>query len=764
MLFLAVVILQLVPLPVNMIHLLSPYTVELRQELLQDLPDSAPYLERMSLSLYPYATWRGLRLSLMLATVFVVVLNVFRQPRQIRRLLLAISIVGCVMALLALCQDLLGNGRIYWFFEIPKGHALSGPFVHHSHYGQFMNLSMGAALGILLLKTHEAFQRQELSPAMVSDYMTSPEAKLLWFLMLFMVLGAASIFASLTRGGILSMLIAGVMTTLFFGYQKKSLQGRGWLMAFMALGAFVCIVYVGFDAIYDRLATLGNVPAAQGGRWDMLKNTLTAWQQFPILGSGLGTYEVVYPLFDNTDTSALATHAENEYVQMAAETGIVGLVVVLSFLAIIAIQYIRCLRTQHSSLSIIVYGLGYGLCAVAIHSATDFGQHLPANAVLSILFCALLLVIAKYRADDKISLVIPHPTLARRVTVFVGVLVLCFGWTRVLVDANRSRHAEKHWKEALSIKQHLMGTDWQGSDTEYVKLLTHSQAAADYQPANIHYRHWLNVFRWRAISRLKDPNTGDVLLLPETVALADRIVTEMHDGRPLCPTFGATYCVAGQIEKWVLDKPVGEVHIRKGVRLAPCDPTTRLSAGLLEAADGNVELAFEHFERAVQLNGLFYNEVAEICVASLNRPDLALKLADESTGRLNALVQLLRDDEENHVLVKEVRVRIRDALQERCKQSDVPASVYASLAYIYVREGRVEEAIEYYRRALALEYGSVHWHYHLARTLADMGAVPDAIHEAKICLRLRPNYALARQLIEDLSIRPEAVERSDASY
>ncbi|MFC1761543.1 O-antigen ligase family protein [Planctomycetota bacterium] len=760
--FIVLIIIQIIQCPRGVVHVLSPNSLNLRQELLKDLLGSDKLLSKMAISLYPYATWHGLRLVLVQATVFIVVLNIYRRPEQIKRLLLAISIIGGTVALLAVCQDLLGNGKIYWFFSNPKGPALSGPFVNHSHFGQFMNLSMGAALGLLLLRFDEVFNHRNITPTIVSDYLCSKQATDIWLLTAFMVLGAASVFISLTRGGILSMLVAGVLTTLLLGHQKTALEGRGWIMTVVALGAAVCVVYVGFDATYERLATFADIQTAGGGRWQMVKNTMAAWPQFALLGTGLGTYAVVYPSFDSAETSALATHAENEYVQILMETGLIGLLTVIVFLGIVLRHFLRCHRTANAPFCVVAYGLGYGMIAVAFHSLTDFGQHLPANGVLSTIFCALMIVVANTRGEKQPHIIAAHPTLARVIVSSFVMLALCLIWYNSLADTDRARRAERHWKQALMIKQHLTETQWQGSDDIYVELLRHTQTANALQPSNIHYHHWLNAFRWRAISQLQDPNTGDVLLLPETIVFAERIVEELHAGRPLCPTFGATYCVAGQIEKWVLDKPIGADHIRMGVRLAPCDPIACLSAGLLEADSGNSEQAFNHFERAIQLDPHFYNEAAVVCVKTLGRPDMVLQLAGESMDRLNTLAYLLVEGEESHGLVEQVRIRIRELLIEKCAQPEASASVHASLAEIYIREGRIEDAIEQYRQALAQEYGRVRWRYNLARTLADVGAVRDAIHEAKICLRLRPNYARAYQLIEDLSVRPEAMKHSNA--
>ena len=69
-----------------------------------------------------------------------------------------------------------------------------------------------------------------------------------------------------------------------------------------------------------------------------------------------------------------------------------------------------------------------------------------------------------------------------------------------------------------------------------------------------------------------------------------------------------------------------------------------------------------------------------------------------------------------------------------------------------------DKAIEHYRRALTLDYGNISWRLALAKLLAQEGSVANAIHEAKICLRLKPQYQPAITLIEKLSILPETAE------
>lgn len=82
-----------------------------------------------------------------------------------------------------------------------------------------------------------------------------------------------TVFITLTRGGIVSMLIAISFTTLSLTW-RRTFKSYGWVMVIMALIAFTCILYTGFDAVYDRLATLRNFNEAESGRLQILKDIL----------------------------------------------------------------------------------------------------------------------------------------------------------------------------------------------------------------------------------------------------------------------------------------------------------------------------------------------------------------------------------------------------------------------------------------------------------------------------------------------------------
>ncbi len=770
--FITVAAFQLLPLPGSIVNMFSPNTVSLKRGLLGDLPDATNVLSSMTLTFYSSATRHDLRLVLAVAAIFVVVVNVYREPAQITRLLAAMAAIGGGVALLALAQDVAGNGKIYWL--IPTyDQAFSGMFINHSHYGQFMNLSMGAALGLLLVELHQAFRGRKITPAHVAEYLTSPEAKTVKLLTAMMILGAATVFVSLTRGGMISMLLAAAFTTLVLG-SCRSLAGHGWIIVLLVLCAFVCVLYVGFDQVYDRLATLRDLDQAEAGRWQMIKGVASSWARFPVFGTGLGTHQVVYPMFNCSDNPGLATHAENEYAQAAEETGFVGLLTLIVFGVILWTQYGRSVARPDLSIRSAAYGLGFGILAILIHSTSDFGQHLPANATLSAVCCGLLIAVARVEPQTEeqpwhTASWLPHG--AER----LAVLVLAAGvWTWVFFEANAARVAEVHWNKVLAAEKYLDAKGWQSDDQAYKYLITHAADAAAIQPDNIHYRHWLNVYRWRSLERYLDPNTGEAP--PEALPLIQRVVDELHRCRPVCPTFGATYCVAGEIEEFVLKDPNGANHIRKGYQLAPCDPVTCFALAQIEAEQGKVDDCFGRLCRAVQLDERYFQRAVRLCADDLGRADLAVRLASNDTNRLAYVSNVLAaagkppetgalenatdppaEDGPHLQLAEQAEAKAFEELRKRCEEPDAPAYVHASLASLYHRSGNLEEAIRHYRRALVKDYSQVGWHYALAQLLAQANRAEEAVHEAQVCLRLRPDYVAARRLIEGLSARSPVV-------
>jgi len=231
------------------------------------------------------------------------------------------------------------------------------------------------------------------------------------------------------------------------------------------------------------------------------------------------------------------------------------------------------------------------------------------------------------------------------------------------------------------------------------------------------------------------------------------IVDELHKARLLCPTYGPTYSMVGRIEKFILGENCGAERIRKAFRLAPCNPVTCFYAGYVDFLQGQYEDCIEKFDRAVRLDSRFFGNVIDIYINHLSRPHLAISSAGDDICRLSHVANVL-EDMQYRDLAEQTRQKIKNLLEAECSQPSANASAFVCLAEIYKKQQDNKAAVEYYRRALALDYGQVNWRLALTKLLIEMGKIPEAMHQAQICLQLQPQSKEAQQFVTDLAVHP----------
>ncbi|MDY7009308.1 MAG: O-antigen ligase family protein [Planctomycetota bacterium] len=737
-LFLLLVVIQLIPLPQSILAAVTPNTITMKTNLAGSL--SKPSGTEMTISFYSLATERALRLALAVSAVFVVTINVYRRANQIKRLLAVVVIVGGAVAMLTLAQIATDAQKIYW--RIPAV-AIGGPYVNRNNYCQFMNLSVGAALGMLLVFLKSGFRRTPVVLSRAVERLGAKELRPAWYLSGMIVLAVASVFLSLSRGGMISLLVAWGVTIAVLGL-KRRLDKWGWVMCALAVGAFACVLYVGFDSVYDRLASLWNL-RKDIGRWQLVRDSVRAWAAFPLVGAGLGVHEYIYPMFDQSTILATASHVENEYVQMAEETGVVGLVLIGAFAVVILRNYLRCLQERRSICGAVAIGLGAGLLAVLIHSMCDFGLHLPSIAVLAAVFCGLMVTMS--RADLPRRKETPNP--ARKWMALVCMLGLAGVWAWSVTGAHAASLADESWGKAQRLERQIREENWAVADADYVRLIDLTREAARRQPGNVVYRYWLNAHRWRAVSRITEPETGKTIIGPVALRTAKAVVADLENVYALCPTFGPNYSLAGQLRTFVLDDPHGADLIRKGRALAPCNPASCLAEGILEACEGNTAASLAAFRRTLALNGNWFERIIRICVFHLDRPDLAVEIARGDERRLMFVADIL-EGRLKVDLASKARSEATTLVLARCDSPDATALMLVKAADICFRNKENERAVMYYRRALSLECGNVTWRLNFARALAAMGQVSQARQQAGICLKLMPGMPEAKRLIAGL--------------
>lgn len=748
------VALQIAPLPIGALRRLAPTNVGFREQLLGETFASQTLA---TLSFYPRATAEQLRLLLVGLTVFVAVFNIFRTSRSIKTLLTIIFAIGCAEGVLALGQIFTRSSSYYWMIPSGKPIVTSGSFVNYSNFAQFMNLSLGAGLALLLIRIAE--QRRDS----FLDDRWSAVARRLWesqgWIFAGITMSALAVLGSMSRNGVIALLTAALIVGVAL-YRRGALGMNGWVLAVLPAAVIAVLLFVGFDLVYARLSSL-HTSESYESRLDMNAATLRVWRQFPIWGTGLGTHEFVFPMFDTSRTSALAAHADNDYAQMLEEMGLIGASLVALFFAGVCFVAIQTIRHARSPLSMSVYGLLFGLIAVAIQSATDFGQRLPANFCLTATFCGLILSIARSerrRSGDSNTLGDDDECANRlwyRRAIGSGATIGVVAVFGTAIYHAYSAYVADRWSTAASyIDGRLHDAEIKRTEDDYKELLAAAEEAANADPGNVSYAYWLNFYRWETLRSSIEPTDGRVELRADEVPYVERIAEELASSRQLCPTFGPPYALEGQLRLFVLRDPKGADLIRRGLQLAPHDPPTCLVAGELAARSHRFDEATPLLMRAVELNPQYFSEVAGLCAIELKQPDLARELAGDDYSRLTTLVRLLATTG-NKQLAMKLHADVEAALRRHTATADAKTEELVALAEIEQRRGNLPSAIELYRRALAIDYPQIEWRLSLARALADSGKLDDAIREVRLTLRLRPRQEEATRLLEQLSAQSE---------
>ena len=176
----------------------------------------------------------------------------------------------------------------------------------------------------------------------------------------------------------------------------------GWVRtAAIGAGALSLVLFVALVAtpLGDRFASAG-VAASISTRQDMRERTVEAIGTFGIAGSGLGTFRPVYTQFEDPGAidRTYVNHAHNDYLELALETGIAGILLILLFLTwwvAVARKLLKSPAYDHYATAGMIAS-----AAVLIHSVVDFPLR---TASISGLFamCLALMLVSRHNASSS---------------------------------------------------------------------------------------------------------------------------------------------------------------------------------------------------------------------------------------------------------------------------------------------------------------------------------------------------------------------------
>ena len=321
------------------------------------------------LSVYPYLTKvEFLKLAAYIVLVFLAVQS-FRNSKQMRPLIWFLVIFGFAVALFGIVQFLTFNDKLYWLRPLRYGGSPFGPYVNRNHFAGLMELIIPLGLAILF---YRAVRRDKLL-----------------LVGLFTIVPIGALFLSASRAGILSFCFQlGLLAYLVWARHAGRKQLPVATGVILLAGAFV--VWLGVGPTWDRFAHLWAQDLSQERRLMMLEDSWRIFLDHPWAGTGAGTLVTVYPQYASFDDGRVVDHAHNDYVELLAETGIVGGLCALGFVVLLFRRALTSLQSDQSAFILAARTGALVACSgLLLHSLVDFNLHIPSNALLFALLAFL---------------------------------------------------------------------------------------------------------------------------------------------------------------------------------------------------------------------------------------------------------------------------------------------------------------------------------------------------------------------------------------
>lgn len=337
-----------------------------------------PAPKSLPLTLTPIATWASIWSAVPLTAVFLAALAM--DDRNIERLCGVLILTGVVQVLIAIAQ-FAGGPKSIFYFDAAAGGTFIGTFANRNHLADLMAMLIPVWFYFLLRQQKAARSSQE-----ASTWFERPAVRPLWLFLGFSFL--VIVLSTQSRGGLLTSTAVLVLSTSFYLLSMRSQVGtrqRVVLIVLLAVFALAALVSIGLEGVASRLQRT-TLEADSDVREAYALTTFEAAKQFWPWGSGLGSFESVFPRFQELQSLGFVNQAHNDYPQLLLEAGAPGLIVALCAAVLFmhqAWKLYRRYRRAHqltADMSLRVFA-GLGVLALLLHSWVEYNMHIPALAL-----------------------------------------------------------------------------------------------------------------------------------------------------------------------------------------------------------------------------------------------------------------------------------------------------------------------------------------------------------------------------------------------
>ncbi len=390
----ALIILQILPLPRFLITLVSPH----HQQIYADLQTEASFWG--TLSLVPAETIAFLARGGVLLLFLLAILKLRLEKDEMMRLLQHFVLSATAQVLFGVLKLANGNKNFFLFFYPDEsGRAdsfLTGTLGNPDHFSFWLQMALPVSIMLLLWRLKAMETRQTLRQRLIG--VISAERGV-WLLAIPPLILGAGIILSGCRAGMLAMVISFLVFSQLTYYHRRSRVMRKKLKTIF-IGFTLIALFIGVQQSWSKIISTPDDLTSNSGRFLRWPNTMDMVRDFPVLGTGFGSYRYSFYLYDTDVSGRWSTHAHNDYLETLSDGGVIGLLLFMGLFAVLGLSVTRMwIDRRHPEMKMIGIGLLSAFTAAAIHSVFDFSLRIPSNLMFFAMLIALAIRIGTYKRE-----------------------------------------------------------------------------------------------------------------------------------------------------------------------------------------------------------------------------------------------------------------------------------------------------------------------------------------------------------------------------
>jgi O-antigen ligase len=352
------VLLQLVPLPPQLLKVVSPGSFSF-----YDYIALVPLRDWRPISVSPADTALGLVFLTAMSCLYAAAFRDFADNRWRRRAVATVVATALIVTVEALFQAATADPRrIYGIWKPTWWFNVFGPYVNANHFAGYVVMAIPLATAwtaSALRALRRDWGHRRIGWLALGDATGNTSIRRL-ALTLILIIGLA---AAGSRGGIMACFLAIVGVPLL-------LKRRRW-----AVAAFVVLVVGALFALGPGALAQQAERGFEDGRFDLWRDALRMVVDFPLFGTGMNTFGTAYARYQKIWKQTWIGEAHNEYLQLLFDLGSFGFVLG----AVLAFRLLATAK-RNAPTGVISVGLLGSLLASAVHALVEFNWQIPANA------------------------------------------------------------------------------------------------------------------------------------------------------------------------------------------------------------------------------------------------------------------------------------------------------------------------------------------------------------------------------------------------